>query len=178
VLEYDRTHQDFLVYPFCYCLRHALELALKQVIRGARILTDDEERGFPYLHDLGRLWATCSPVLKRIWPDDGTEPGYAICERTIEAFRRVDPTGEAFRYPVGRKPESTLNPDLRDLDMTQLYRDAKATLDLLMGADAGIDHYMDLKDDMEAESRQIEAEMRAEYQRDYGYDAGSDYSRI
>ena len=59
---------------------------------------------------------------------------------------------------------ASLDPDLRQIDLDQMYGDAKVTLDLLTGADAGIDHYLDLKHDMEAELRAINAEMHAEYE--------------
>jgi hypothetical protein len=39
-------------------------------------------------------------------------------------------------------------------------------IDLLDGADTGIDVYLDAKHDMREERRQIEAEMRAEYEAD------------
>lgn len=98
-LQADRSGQDLLVYPLVYCLRHALELGLKQVIMGARILLEEEEQGFPHDHDLWRLWCTASPVLKRIWPDDGTEPGYDVTERTMLAFSRVDPNRRRIPIP-------------------------------------------------------------------------------
>lgn len=166
-LQADRAGQDLLIYPLVFNLRHALELALKQVILCARILLDEEDRTFPHGHDLVRLWSIATPLLKRIWPDDGTEPGYEITERTIEAFRSLDPTGESFRYPVRMNQSASLDPDLRQIDLDQMYGDAKVTLDLLTGADAGIDHYLDLKHDMEAELRAINAEMRAEYEEYY-----------
>jgi hypothetical protein len=173
VLQEQRHGQDLLVYPFVYCLRHAIELALKQVIRSGRRLFD-EEPVFPYLHDLFKLWNICAPLLKRIWPDSGNESQYFIVENTIRSFRLIDPLGEGFRYPEAKDKRATLHPDLSYLDLGKMFEEVKVTLNLLMGADTGIDFYMDAKNDMEAEYRQIDAEMRAEYERDYGYDAGED----
>ena len=175
VLQEQRHGQDLLVYPLVYCLRHAIELALKQVIRGARLLTDDDERGFPHDHNLWRLWSTCSPILKRIWPAEGNESAYFIVENTVRSFRQIDQTGEAFRYPVGRNWGPTLDPELRHLDLDQLYREVEVTLDLLMGADAGIDFYMDGKREMETERRAMHAEMRAEYEQHYESEYERDY---
>jgi hypothetical protein len=64
---------------------------------------------------------------------------------------------------AGRRPGLRAN----DRVVLQLYREVKATLDLLMGADAGIDFYMDAKSEAESERRAIHAEMRAEYDQHY-----------
>lgn len=158
------THdQDFLVYPIVYNLRHAVELLLKQVIRGARHLIDERD-DFPDGHKLNILWSTCKPILRRIWSDD---PAYTTIEGTIKKLCVLDPEGEAFRYPVtskktGRVP--TLDTDLRFLDLGTLVEDVIVVIDLLAGADTGIDVYLDAKHDMLEERREIEAEMRAEYE--------------
>ena len=163
--------QDFLVYPLVYCLRHAVELALKQVIRAGRQLLDDEEPGFPYEHDLWKLWLICGPILRRLWPQEGNESSYFVVENTVRSFRQIDRLGEGFRYPVTRdrktkESKATLDAELRHLDLDQMYREVKTTLSLLMAADTGIDFYMDAKSDAEAEYREIQREMRAEYERE------------
>lgn len=165
--------QDFLVYPIVYNLRHAVELLVKQVIRAGRNLID-EPGDFPDGHRLNNLWATCKPILKRIWPND---PAYAKVEKVIEKLCELDPEGEAFRYPVtskksGRLP--TLDNDLRYLDLAALVEEVVEVIDLLDGADTGIDVYLDAKHDMLEERRQIEAEMRAEYEADMRAEYGAD----
>jgi hypothetical protein len=168
LLEHIRStghDQDFLVYPIVYNLRHAVELLLKQVIRAGHYLID-QPGDFPDGHRLNNLWATCKPVLKRIWPND---PAYATVETTIKKLCELDPEGEAFRYPVtskksGRLP--TVDTDLRYLDLGALVEDAIVVIDLLDGADTGIDVYLDAKHDMLEKHRQVEAEIRAEYEAD------------
>jgi hypothetical protein len=156
--------QDLLVYPLVYCLRHAVELSLKQVIRAGRQLHDEPSQDFPDGHSLSTLWATCRPLLKRIWEEE--EPTYQAVEATVSSLSQIDPTNDGFRYPItsqksGRKP--TLIEGLKYLDLEQMYLDVTETLNLLGGAEAGIDHYMDAKADMNAESDAINREMRAEY---------------
>jgi hypothetical protein len=163
-LQEQRHGQDLLVYPFVYCLRHAIELSLKQVIRSGRRLLD-EEPDFPDGHDLWKLWTTCRPILKQIWPEEGNESAYFIVEGAIRSLRQIDPAGEGFRYPVGtsgKGRQRTLAEDLRHLDLDQMYEEFKVALDLLIGADAGIDVFMDNKADMEADYRELQREMRAE----------------
>lgn len=162
----NRHGQDFLVYPIVYNLRHAVELLLKQVIRASRNLLD-EAGDFPDSHKLDDLWNTCKPLLKRIWPDD---PAYSTVESTVERLVELDPEGETFRYPVTKKQQGTrqptLNPELHQLDLGALVADVVEVIDLLDGADTGIDVHADWKCDMLEEGRQIEAEMRAEIAED------------
>lgn len=88
----------------------------------------------------------------------------------IARLGELDPEGESFRYPVSRKRQgtraATLNPDLRHLDLGALVADVVEVIQLLGGADTGIDVYMDAKADMEEEARAIEREMRADIEAD------------
>jgi hypothetical protein len=156
--------QDMLVYPIVYSLRHSVELLLKQVIRAGRRLVD-EPGDFPDGHRLNNLWNTCRPILKKIWPND---PSYATVESVITRLCDLDPEGEAFRYPVSTKKggvrSATLDSDLRRLDLGALVADVIEVIQLLDGADTGIDAYMDAKWDMGEEARAIEREMRDEYE--------------
>jgi hypothetical protein len=173
--------QDGLVYPIVYNLRHAVELTLKQVIRCGRRLVD-EAGDFPDGHRLNNLWNTCKPILKQVWPNE--EATYRKVETTITALCAIDPEGEGFRYPVSAKKKNgvrspALDKDLMYLDLDALVADVIEVLDLLDGADSGIDAYLDLKADMLEEHRAIEHEMRAEFEADmraeYAADARGDY---
>ncbi len=165
VLHKKRHLQDFLVYPFVYSVRHSVELALKQVIQASRRLIG-EPGDFPDSHNLHDLWSTCQPILKQVWPGD--DPSYRQVAATVEALCAIDPEGEAFRYPVSTKKRgvrnATLDPNLRNLDLQKLFDDSTTTLDLLDGADTGIDVYLQAKADMVDEYRQMEDEMRGEYE--------------
>lgn len=178
-LERERHGQDLLVYPLVYCLRHAVELALKMVIRGARDLLD-EAGDFPDGHHLHNLWNTARPLLQQIWKDE--RDSIDLVERVVESLRLIDPEGEGFRYPVttkkkatARRRVATIDPTLRYLDLRKLYDDVSEVLNLLDGADTGIDVYAgykaemseaygSYKDDAEASLR---AEMEAEYRDHY-----------
>lgn len=176
VIKSTEHSQDLLVYPIVYSLRHSVELLLKQVIRAGRRLID-EPGDFPDGHRLNNLWETCRPILKRIWP---TDPAYATVETTVLSLCELDPEGEAFRYPVGTKKRgvrsATLNSDLRQLDLGALVQDVLEVIDLLDGADTGIDAYLEAKHDMLEEERQIDREMRAAFEADVraGFDAEMD----
>jgi len=163
VVRRTGCRQDMLVYPIVYSLRHSVELLLKQVIRAGRCLVD-EPGDFPDGHRLNSLWDTCKPILKLIWSND---PAYATVESAIDRLCHLDPEGEAFRYPMGRKRQGlrapTLAQDLHRLDLGSLVADVVEVIGLLEGADMGIDYYLEAKSDMQAE---FEADMQAEYAND------------
>lgn len=164
VLESRQYGQDVLVYPIVYCLRHAVELALKQVTWAGRRLLDVRD-DFPDGHNLDTLWTHCRPVLKAIWPREDDD-SFSHVEETVRSLSVIDPAGEGFRYPVGTKKKgrsATLDPDLQELDLAKLFADVEETLSLLDGADTGIDVYSEAKADMVSEAREYEAELRAEY---------------
>lgn len=168
----DDFSRDKLAYPLVYCLRHSVELALKQVIRAARGLLDEPTRDFPDGHNLGNLWNTCRPLLERVWASP--DPSYATVEAAVLGLLRIDPEGEGFRYPLSTRSKktggerlSTLDEGLTHLDLQRLHDDVIAALDLLDGADTGIDVYLDYKQDMEEEYRTVQAEMQAEMNAEY-----------
>jgi hypothetical protein len=174
-LERQEHGQDLLVYPLVYCLRHSVELALKMVIYAARGLLD-EPGDFPDGHRLENLWSTARPLLERIWQDD--RESFDRVAGVVASLRLLDPEGEGFRYPLTTKKRATANrrvptldPGLRNLDLRKVYDDVTAVLDLLDGADTGIDVYAGYKADMrheyrhhyEDEAAEMRAEMAAEW---------------
>lgn len=163
----DRRFRDSLVYPIVYNLRHAVELLLKQVIRAGRHLLD-EPGDFPDSHKLDDLWKACKPLLEQIWSDD---PAYETVESAIERLVQLDPEGEAFRYPLTRKRKGerqpTIDPELQRLDLGALAADVLGAIDLLDGADTGIDVHADWQREMLEEGRRIEAEMQAEMRAEF-----------
>lgn len=166
-LEREHHGQDLLVYPLVYCLRHAAEVALKMVIRGARNLLD-EPGGFPDGHQLHHLWDTARPLLRQIFGDD--QESFKRVATMIESLRALDPECEAFRYPVSTKRSAlagrrqpTLDPTIRHLDLRRLYDDVCDVLDLLDGADSAIDVYAEYKAEHRRHQEEMAAEAHAEY---------------
>lgn len=164
-LQRSRYGQDMLVYPIVYSLRHAVELALKQVIWAGRRLIDVAD-DFPDDHDLGRLWAVCRPILQKIWTRSDDD-SFTQVEATIRKLCAIDPIGEGFRYPVSTKKQgrtASIHPNLEELDLKKMFEDVSETLSLLDGADSGIDFYLEMKADTLSEARQYERELRDEFE--------------
>jgi len=155
----DDGDLDFLVYPVVFCYRHAVEIALKQVIEIARRYLD-QDGGYPESHNLADLWNTCRPLLKRSFRDP--PESYGRIDEVISRLHSLDPSGEAFRYPFGTKQSGrapTLPAQIRNIPLSQLSTDVDEVLALLDGADSGLRVFLD----QAAENAEYEADMRGEY---------------
>lgn len=103
-----RPGYDFLLYPILHAYRHHLELLLKEVTRSAATLaatdgSDEQNHG----HKLLRLWEQVG----RVYPEahEWASPECTeACESLIKELDRVDPNGQAGRYPWGNNGDPTL----------------------------------------------------------------------
>ncbi|MEO8767579.1 MAG: hypothetical protein ABI363_04460 [Nitrosospira sp.] len=157
LVEHVKTgnrHQDFLVYPIMFMYRQYLELMVKNIIRLAWKLLDEEEDDDLGSHDISMYWKKCMEILERVSPGDSTESLNHI-GRLIKEFCEHDPSSFAFRYPVSKPHKSTKKrtKTLTGLERINL-RNVQEVIDkvsgLLGGAEAQIDYYLDVKADMMA----------------------------
>ena len=136
---------DFLVYPILFSYRHFIELSLKEIIRNARSLLD-KDGSAPETHNLANLWNTAEPLLMEI--EKGSAPTYRDVRACLARFDEMDPTSEAFRYPVKRSGENALPDDLHSLDLGQV-REVIANIAAFLDAVATqTSVYLDSKDEM------------------------------
>jgi hypothetical protein len=112
----NRRMQDFMFYPMCYCFRHAVELALKEVRRSTEDLIrltaehgtlapslarnqKGVEADLKVTHSLEKLLGTClerlTLVSQETVPKDIIDP--------IVELHNVDPDGQVFRYSRARR---------------------------------------------------------------------------
>ena len=93
---------DILVYPIAYCFRHAIELYLKHFCKILPKLWS-EKHMTAQTHVLLDNWATVQAYLRRDPLFDPDNSAIAQTEKIIRDFVQIDPSGEIFRFPVGRK---------------------------------------------------------------------------
>jgi hypothetical protein len=95
-----------LLNPIMFLYRHYLELALKSLIR--------EQKTFPTIHELDKLWRICRSLIDEISPSASDNDEIQHTTRLIEEFCKVDPKSAlAFRYPEdGILPEGVVEIDL------------------------------------------------------------------
>jgi hypothetical protein len=143
-IEDGGRRQDTLVYPILFLYRQYLELALKELIRDARILEDIDEP-FPKTHLIDELWRIAQALLQQLSSDEPIDYLEEI-GRLIGEFSKVDPTSMAFRYPEDRDG----NPSLLGISHINL-RNVKEVIGkiaiILDGASTHIDVYLSYKAD-------------------------------
>lgn len=94
-----QPHPDGLFMPIVYLYRHAIELALKSLIRamvnaGALAEMPDKEMSE---HKLIPLWRVVRPVLISTWPKADRSPVNNV-QALLEDLQRFDRTGQNLRY--------------------------------------------------------------------------------
>jgi hypothetical protein len=139
-IECGHRYQDLLVYPIVNLYRHYLELAIKGLIRQAQSLLGDPVE-VPAHHRISDLWTTCSALLDRICPGDSVEQLRQV-GRLLREFSTVDPTSEAFRYPMDKKGNPTL-PSLQYVDLSNVRNVIAKVAVMLNGASAQMDYCSD-----------------------------------
>ncbi|PWK09869.1 transcriptional regulator [Pantoea ananatis] len=119
-----RNSVDYLVYPICFNMRHAVELQLKEfwraleglskyrevalnAYREVKIKSNQLDRGkvrsFPEIkesvtHDIGIFWGLIceyAPIIDNRFSDI-----ISLATEIIEDIAEIDPTGQTFRYPA------------------------------------------------------------------------------
>jgi len=113
------THQDLLIYPICFLYRHALEIAIKDLLRQTehlvRLRADfepglaaerrpaaDVETEPGETHSLERLFTRMVARLSMVAPD--AQVPEDVRSAVLE-LHQMDPRGETFRYPYKRGVE-------------------------------------------------------------------------
>lgn len=95
------AEQDYLIFPIVFMYRQYLELTLKNITRQARLLFG-LDADLPFGHDLLALWGPCKELLRRLTPKVEEEDLTAV-EYVLDQINGIDPTSEAFRYPLKKE---------------------------------------------------------------------------
>lgn len=101
-------YQDALVFPICFLYRHYIELRLKEIITSGRSFLDENDT-FPQHHKIQHLWELAKTITKKVFFDKKEPLDLSIAEHVISEFSKLDPGSFAFRYPVDKVGENTLN---------------------------------------------------------------------
>ncbi len=105
--EEDNSESHSLIYPILFNYRHAIELALKWIIkiygRYSTVRTDDLEH-----HNLWKLWCLCRKIIVELGSED--EAILAV-EQIIKDFHDLDRSGQTFRYSHSKAGATTDLPD-------------------------------------------------------------------
>jgi len=138
----DTRMQNFVAFPALYCYRHALELAMKDVVYEWERTTTGE---FELLgtHDLDSLWRRTRTALEGAWPE-GDRTQLDRMEDIVGELASIDLGGEQFRYDLDRRGfVRDLPEELTRFDLVTVSTVVNKLLALLFGALDGIAYSKD-----------------------------------
>jgi len=130
ILEIDPSNQDFLIYPYCYLMRHYVEIRLKEVIDEGNKLTNTTVDPTKGGHDLVILWNRSQLVLAEVWKDQHEKAPQNISD-FINELHAIDVKSDCFRYPIDKNGNETLSdiPQINFKKLSEVFQEVKWYLD-------------------------------------------------
>ncbi len=107
ILEIDRSNQEFLIYPYCYLIRHYIEIRLKEIINEGNKVLSRLANPLDGGHDLSILWNKSQEILKDVWPDQIVIAPIEVCD-FINELHSIDVKSINFRYPIDKYGKDVL----------------------------------------------------------------------
>lgn len=154
VIESSNDH-DILVYPIAFLYRQYIELQLKGIIRGSRLLLE-ECSGFPGHHKIQSLWHVANGLMKKIITkldksagEYITKEDLKIIDSIISDFVEVDPESFAFRYPEDKQGNKNLD-GLTHINLRKLGQQISVLAEKLDKFDLVVDLLNERQADMRA----------------------------
>lgn len=126
----NRCDLDALVYSIVFCARHSIELSLKHIYQDCCTLLQQEYK-LPMDHDISNLWSIVKPLVMKVLPNEDYSD-FSYINDIVVAVNRADERSFAFRYPVDKKGNKSLEQNIHHLnicDFQRRYSKAKKTLE-------------------------------------------------
>src|SRR5690606_24883720 len=96
----------FLIYPYCFLIRHFIEIRLKEIIyEGTKKLYNEPKKAKG--HRLISLLEKAQNVLKDFWGESYQEPP-KIVSIFIKELNTIDEGSDRFRYPFDLKGDKSI----------------------------------------------------------------------
>lgn len=143
--------QDFLIFPIVFLYRHYIELQLKIIIKEGNELLDIKE-DFENTHNLNKLWAKASNIMKRAWPKEENNV-FVAAKDYISQLNDIDPISFSFRYPVDKKRNKTLK-GLEKINIRNFSEVINKLVNFLECYSNGISTDLETKREMESEYKE------------------------
>lgn len=126
---------DFAFYPAAYCLRHGIELFVKQMCIYTAYEAEDPQLLYAPSHDLKQNWDAIRGNVENnayeagrsldCWGEQNMREHFESVELAIENLHLMDPSGQLFRYPErlkinkkqGTRTRTTQSPPFEAVDL-------------------------------------------------------------
>lgn len=141
----NKHEKHILLYPILFCYRHALEMAIKDIVGsyGHHYGVSEPELN----HNLWHIWESCKAIFSQI-DVEGVADSTSTVEKLVNEFQYLeDERPEAFRYPEKRDGNLIQLPNVA-IDLVNL-RDVMERLEnFLSWADEHLGHLCSASDDI------------------------------
>lgn len=128
-VEEHHTSLDVIVFPTIFLLRHHLELAIKIVVRDARLVLGLSPPAKPE-HRLAPLWFEAKRLLTDAYE---AEPlGLELIDVVVASFDDIDSNSTTFRYPEKLDGTNPLS-DVSSINLLTLRDSVEPAFDVLDG---------------------------------------------
>lgn len=142
-------YQDALVFPICFLYRQYIGLRLKEIIKSGRSLLD-ENGSFSQHHRIQNLWNLVVTIINKVFSEELEPLDLSISSHVITEFSKLDPDSFAFRYPIDKSGENSLD-GIRHINVRRLADYINAFAGIMDVATTGISVYLDHKREMISE---------------------------
>jgi hypothetical protein len=105
-IKQDRSNQDFLIFPYCNCIRHYIEISLKEIIENGNKQIEKDINSIQYGHSLSLSLKELEKVLSILDKQEFNIP--QDVEDFIDELQGIDVNSDGFRYPTNRQGNATL----------------------------------------------------------------------
>ncbi len=107
VIETSRIDQDFLIYPYCFLIRHYVEIRLKEIIDEVNKIKGISVNSSKGGHNLSTLWINSQETLKNAWQNHFKEAPNKVSD-FIDELNSIDAKSDSFRYPIDKIGQENL----------------------------------------------------------------------
>ena len=131
ICKMDRSNQDFLIYPYCYLIRHFIEIKLKEIIFEANNAINNPVNPSKGMHDLSTLWKMSQETLNEVWQDSFEVAPKEVFD-FINELHSIDLISDNFRYPINKEERETLS-NIDEINFKKLATAFRAVKQYLNG---------------------------------------------
>lgn len=148
----DPGDLDTVFFPYASMWRHYMELRLKSLVLGYRVLLD-EPRQNRHTHSVLQLWRELRGLMDQAG-EDITDEAVVATGGLLTQLDTLDPSSEEFRYDTRKDGTATLGA-VQQLDYVHFHGGLEGAANVLEAIDTGLgvklDTKQDLRDEYEAE---------------------------
>lgn len=157
---------DTYIFPILFLYRQFIELSLKSLYLEYADKTIEEKVQVikRVNHNLHKMWNELKPTLIMLDDEDSEKEIVNTVEIYILQYHDFDRSSFKFRYPIDKDYNPLLKGEEQRIDLSNLKIRMTELDNFFGGASGKLGYFKECKDAQEEYLREVEAELRAEYE--------------